>query len=90
MCNLCYPLILVSVTNNFNLSSGFNFNMTLSSESQFFVFPIVNNDLLEINKAFTAEISLTRMEDRRCVVLRPSTAVITILGDDGEAKLVNI
>ena len=55
-------------------------------ESLPIVLPIINDDLLETNETFTAEISLTRIEDRNCIVLRRSTAEITILDDDGEAK----
>ena len=58
----------------------------MTDVSQSIVFTIINDDLLEIDETFTAEISLARMEDKDCLILRPSTAEITILDDDGEAK----
>lgn len=45
---------------------------------------VVEDDLLEINETFIAEISLAQIEDGDCVVLHPSTVEITILDNDSK------
>ena len=48
------------------------------------VVSILDDNLLEINETFRAEISLVHLEDRHCVVLLPSTADVTVLDNDSE------
>ena len=58
--------------------------LTNTSQQAVAVVSIVDDNLLEINETFRAEISLVLMEDRHCVVLLPSTADVTVLDNDSE------
>ena len=60
--------------------------LVLSNTSQqvVAVVPIVDDNLLETDETFRAEISLVQMEDSHCVLLLPSTTDVTILDNDSE------
>lgn len=60
------------------------FILTNTSQQAVAVISIVDDNLLEIDETFRAEISLVLMEDQHCVVLLPSAADVTILDNDSE------
>ena len=49
------------------------------------IIPIVDDDVLELDETFQAEISLQNSEDRNCVILQPNVVDITILDNDSES-----
>lgn len=48
------------------------------------IIPIVDDNVLELNEIFQAEISIQNSEDRNCVVLQPNAVDITIMNNDSE------
>ena len=61
--------------------------LTNTSQQAVAVISIVNDNHLEIDEKFRAEISLVLMEDRNCVLLLPNAADVTILDNDSELLL---
>ena len=55
-----------------------------NSQQAVAVVSILDDNLLEIDETFRAEICLAHLEDRHCVVLLPSTADVTVLDNDSE------
>ena len=48
------------------------------------IVPIVDDNVLELNEIFRADITLQNSEDRNCVVLQPNAVDITIMNNDSE------
>lgn len=56
--------------------------LTNSSQQASVTVPVMDDNQLEINETFRADISVTQKSSKNCIVLQPGTADVTIVDND--------
>ena len=80
------PIILTTAPSDYTAITDRLLLFDETTRTQTIVIAIVNDDKVEVNETFTAELSLISADAAQRLTIDPDKAIITIISDDSESQ----